>query len=119
MSDQTFTPVSAKEARLQLLGSICKACGGNKAPGMSHCRSCFFTLPRTMQRPLYRRLGHGYEAAYNESLRYLSEHVRVRKAASDENPEDRNTQRRRNVQENETGASGETPVQDLISQGVT
>lgn len=66
----------SKERRLEIvrrLGSTeCEGCGGRKQSKMSHCRRCYYLLPRVMRNALYRRFGDGYEEAYEESLAYLA-----------------------------------------------
>jgi ribosomal protein L40E len=59
------------QALEELLGTTCKGCGGTKPSGMSHCRKCYFKLPKANRGALYRRIGQGYEAAYAESLEIL------------------------------------------------
>lgn len=60
------------------LGAECAGCGGKKRPKMSHCRNCYYALPRHMQLALYRRFGSGYEEAFAASTKFLQ----------DRNPED-------------------------------
>jgi hypothetical protein len=65
--------ISADDALHQLLGNVCHGCKGPKPSRMSHCRSCYFSLPKDMRRALYKRIGEGYEEAYAESLELLKE----------------------------------------------
>lgn len=51
----------------------CEGCDGPKSLKKSHCRACYLSLPRAMQKDLYKRFGAGYEEAYEESLAYLKE----------------------------------------------
>jgi hypothetical protein len=51
-------------------------CGNTKGLKMSSCRSCYYKLPRQMQRNLYKRAGHGYEEAYDAAVKYLEERAR-------------------------------------------
>lgn len=46
-------------------------CGKNKKSKMSFCYSCYRSLPRSMQRDLYRRMGDGYEEAYDDAVTWL------------------------------------------------
>lgn len=62
-----------EEALLDLGGTVCRGCGGVKRRSMSHCRRCYFALPRPMRAALYRRVGEGYEKAYAASLAWLRE----------------------------------------------
>lgn len=72
-----MSEITAERRReiLQSLGSnVCGACGSGKSPRMSHCRNCYYSLPREMRSALYKPFGKGYEEAYEASLEYLSEH---------------------------------------------
>ncbi|MCE5242476.1 MAG: phage protein GemA/Gp16 family protein [Syntrophobacteraceae bacterium] len=48
-------------------------CGKSKGSGKSFCYSCWKKLPVDLQRPLYRRLGQGYEEAYEQAARHLDD----------------------------------------------
>jgi hypothetical protein len=50
----------------------CPACAGAKKPGMSFCRSCYADLPVNMARALYKRVGQGYEEAFDHAVRKLA-----------------------------------------------
>jgi len=50
-------------------------CERSKARGKSFCYRCYKALPRDMQRDLYRRIGEGYEEAFEAAVRYLEENV--------------------------------------------
>ena len=65
--------VSADEALDALMGTTCFGCGGSKAAERSFCGGCYFKLPEFLRRALYRRIGHGYEQAYTDSLAYLGD----------------------------------------------
>lgn len=54
----------------ELCGTKCQ-CGSNKRSGELFCRSCYHSLPYDMKRALYRRLGNGYEEAYDAAVRTL------------------------------------------------
>jgi hypothetical protein len=58
----------------ELLSNEC-ACGKSKQPRRSFCWHDFKSLPRDLQKALYRRIGHGYEEAYEEAHKYLTENV--------------------------------------------
>jgi hypothetical protein len=60
--------VISRQHALDDLGGTTCACGRGKARGMSHCRQCYFKLPKPMRDALYQRVGHGYEEAYQASL---------------------------------------------------
>jgi hypothetical protein len=63
--------ISRAVALEELMGVECKGCSGSKPSGMSHCRRCYFKLPKELRSRLYARIGQGYEAAYGESLKVL------------------------------------------------
>lgn len=67
----------SNQRRLEILGSLkstkCAACGQPKKAMRSHCQRCYFALTPELRRGLYQRFGSGYEEAYEESLRFLSE----------------------------------------------
>jgi len=49
-------------------------CGRPKKSRHSFCFRCYRALPQDMQRALYRRLGCGYEEAFEEAVRYLQKY---------------------------------------------
>ena len=53
-------------------GTTC-VCGRPKESRKSHCRSCFFKLPTEKQKALYKRFYAGYEEAFEDSVKYLTE----------------------------------------------
>jgi hypothetical protein len=46
-------------------------CGGHKKVGMSHCAKCYYSLPGDIRRSLWKRMGAGYEEAYQKSVEIL------------------------------------------------
>ncbi len=48
-------------------------CGRGKSPGYSFCPTCYKSLTNDMQRALYRRMGLGYEEAFEEASQWLSQ----------------------------------------------
>jgi hypothetical protein len=48
-------------------------CGKTKKSKMSLCFQCYSSLPKEMQRDLYRPLGRGYEEAYDNAVKLLNE----------------------------------------------
>ena len=50
-------------------------CGKPKKSRYSFCWTCFHELPGEMQRGLYRMIGHGYERAFEEAVKWLQETV--------------------------------------------
>jgi hypothetical protein len=53
-----------------LLSLQCE-CGRVKLSGQSFCRTCYRALPIALRRPLYRRMGAGYEEALDAARRFL------------------------------------------------
>lgn len=47
-------------------------CDAYKQPGFAFCFKCYRRLPQEMQRALYRKIGAGFEAAYEEAYRHLN-----------------------------------------------
>jgi len=48
-------------------------CGRRKQPGRAVCFKCYARLPDEQRRALYRRVGAGFEAAYEEAYRFLND----------------------------------------------
>jgi len=46
-------------------------CGRPKVPGNAFCYICYKSLPDHLQKGLYRNLGDGFEAAYEEASLWL------------------------------------------------
>lgn len=65
----------------ELNGRTCR-CGKPKGKEKTFCPSCYSTLPREMQLTLYKRVGKGYEEAYQACVKHLTS----RKSQSDNNP---------------------------------
>lgn len=55
-------------------GVICRGCDGKKIPRSGFCASCYHRLPQRLKDNLWRRIGSGFEQAYQESYNFLSEH---------------------------------------------
>jgi hypothetical protein len=53
-----------------LNGTVC-LCGKTKESGHSFCYGCYRRLPRPMGSHLYRRVGQGYEEAFEAAARQL------------------------------------------------
>lgn len=47
-------------------------CGDKKHRGKSFCYRCWSKLPPELQKPLYKRIGSGYEAAYDAANTFLT-----------------------------------------------
>jgi len=47
-------------------------CGKPKKPGRSLCYKCYSSLPRDMQRDLYRSMWDGYGEALDAAIHYLN-----------------------------------------------
>ena len=56
----------------ELKGEQCW-CEKPKKKWYSFCYSCFKKLPRDLQQKLYRKIGDGYEKAYDQAVQFLSE----------------------------------------------
>lgn len=54
----------------ELRGQKCR-CGRRKIEKQTFCGSCYHSLPKDMQRALYRRLNKGYEEAYRVACAHL------------------------------------------------
>jgi hypothetical protein len=54
-----------------LSGTQCPACGGVKKSNQSLCFRDFRSLEQDMQRKLWRRVGAGYEEAFEAALEFL------------------------------------------------
>jgi len=54
----------------ELLSDQC-ACGMRKQPLHSFCYRCYMSLPGDMRRDLWQAMGDGYEAAYEEAVKWL------------------------------------------------
>lgn len=63
---------TARDAVKSLVVDRC-LCGGPKMRGNALCRSCWRRLPENLRRPLTRRVGQGYEAAYIAAAAHLME----------------------------------------------
>lgn len=59
---------------LQELGGLVCRCGRRKGARKTFCPTCFARLPRDLQRPLYRRIGEGYEEAYEAAAAVVDRH---------------------------------------------
>lgn len=55
----------------ELQGTLCVICDGRKRSKNTFCVDCYLTLPREMQRALYREIGKGYEEAYDAAVGFL------------------------------------------------
>lgn len=56
----------------ELMSEEC-LCGRPKRRHYSFCYRCYSALPGDMQKALYRRIGDGYEEAFEEAVKYLQE----------------------------------------------
>ena len=48
-------------------------CGRHKQPGRAVCFKCYARMPDEMRRTLYRRVGAGFEAAYEDAYKFLND----------------------------------------------
>ena len=53
------------------LGVTCPACEGTKMPNTAFCIACYRTLPKPMQRNLWKRFGAGFDGAFEEAFYWL------------------------------------------------
>lgn len=83
-------PLSNVEAELQLLqlrrvligelmGTTCR-CGGPKNRAATFCRLCYYSLVPDLRSDLYKRIGEGYEDAYERACRVLDRSGRAEAA---------------------------------------
>lgn len=70
-------PTDTKEVQfyLDVLKSNGCACGREKKPGRAFCFRCWKSLPGYMKGPLYRKIGKGFELAYEIACQYLDQEV--------------------------------------------
>jgi hypothetical protein len=60
----------------ELRGSRCR-CGVPKMPGRTFCRKCYYALSEAVRKALYKRMGNGYQEAYEVAVRALASYGRV------------------------------------------
>ena len=70
-----MTPAMARhetQTRLirELKGTECR-CGSEKQPDKTFCTKCYWSLPKSMRSDLYKRVGRGYEQAYERAVKFL------------------------------------------------
>jgi hypothetical protein len=58
------------EMLAELRGTTCR-CGREKDRMKSFCLPCFMRLPRYLRTALYKRIGTGYETAYESAVKIL------------------------------------------------
>jgi len=61
---------STREMVDELRGTKC-ICGKPKKSKRTFCFACYHSLPASLQKDLYNRIGEGYEQAYDASVAYL------------------------------------------------
>ena len=61
----------ARNACIEALKSGRCACGNSKQTGMAFCYRCWLQLPRNVRQALYRKIGEGFEAAYDVGCQFL------------------------------------------------
>jgi hypothetical protein len=54
----------------ELRSSNCR-CGSEKESGHTFCRTCYYRLQPGLRKALYRRLGEGYQQAYEAASKVL------------------------------------------------
>jgi len=75
LCNNAIEAIKADEARrvyLEALDRLKCQCGRVKQRGNSLCSKCYWRLPRAMRRDLYRKMGQGYEAAYDAAVQFLN-----------------------------------------------
>lgn len=75
--------ISARQAIADLSSTTCPACKKTKKARQTFCRSCYYKLPISKRQDLYKRVGEGYEEAYEALRAMLADLV-----AEDFDPED-------------------------------
>ena len=60
----------------ELHGEEC-VCGAWKKSMFSLCFACYHTLPPDMQKELWKRIGDGYEEAYDAAITWLKEEGKI------------------------------------------
>lgn len=63
--------MTVEELITELMGRTCR-CGKLKRSKKTFCQECFYALPKAMQMALYRRIGEGYELAYERAVEWLT-----------------------------------------------
>lgn len=63
--------MTSQSQLLKELDSKTCRCGRDKTRQQTFCKPCYWSLPAEMRTALYRRLGHGYEEAYEAAVGYL------------------------------------------------
>lgn len=59
-----------QQALQELDGTVCY-CGAEKKKGQSFCKRCYFSLPKNMQRDLYKHISEGYAEIYDSAKDFL------------------------------------------------
>lgn len=55
-----------------------EGCGNYKRKFQSFCSPCYFSLPGSMRKALYKRFGSGYEEAHEDAREWLEQERRAR-----------------------------------------
>lgn len=70
-----MTTIATKQDKLfyinELKSNECQ-CGRDKKPDYAFCFTCYDSLPWEMRKALWRRVGNGYEEAYEEAFLWLN-----------------------------------------------
>ena len=73
-AEQTMKALSQQQVErilIQELRSETCRCGAEKERGHTFCRNCYYRLQPGLRKLLYRRLGEGYEQAYETAIQVL------------------------------------------------
>ena len=72
LSKPVYSPAQqARMASIQVLKSGRCACGHAKQSGMAFCYGCWLRLPTNIRQALYRKVGEGFETAYEVACSFL------------------------------------------------
>jgi hypothetical protein len=63
---------------VKLLGQQLCACGAAKVRKTAFCGSCYHALPDELRQGLWRKIGKGFEAAYEAALAHLRTTWRIK-----------------------------------------
>jgi len=64
-----------KNFYIRMLASEECFCDREKKHGYAFCYDCYKQLPPEMQKALYQLVGQGFEGAYEDAVKWLSENV--------------------------------------------
>lgn len=68
-----MTTMSRRKIWDEFRSKQCSNCGGPKPPNNGFCRSCYYSLPKSLRNPMWARFGDGYEEAHEAARQWLAE----------------------------------------------